>query len=87
MEKKKKKKKKNKVPVLYTTMEGFCFALFFFSPSNFVISKNWRIFPKTAKIVELTLGKKILQNSSRFCPGNDKICQKNTLQPLRFSNF
>lgn len=42
-------------------MEGF---FFFFAPlSNFVISKNWRNFPKIAKIVELTLGKK---NSPKF---------------------
>jgi hypothetical protein len=37
--KKKKRRKKTKEPVLYTTMEGFCFCVFFFALQFFYIKK------------------------------------------------
>ncbi len=55
----KKKKKKPKTQFCIQPWRGFVF----YFPSNCVISKNWRNFPKITKLVELTLGKK---NSPKF---------------------
>jgi len=60
--KKRKKRKKRKEPKTQFCIQPWRAFVFYF-PSNCVISKIWRNFPKIAKLVELTPGKK---NSPKF---------------------